>query len=85
VAKEALHEELALEIKATENDWFKWTKEAAKKKERNEWLASGEQIVEIKPNLRKYNDTQNSRQNQVVVSRIRMGWLQKADGSIQTR
>jgi ribonuclease HI len=34
VAKEALHEELALEIKATENDWFKWTKETAKKKEK---------------------------------------------------
>jgi hypothetical protein len=42
MAKEALHEELALEIRANENDWFKWTKEAAKKKERNEWLAFGE-------------------------------------------
>jgi hypothetical protein len=31
----------------------KWPKEAAKKKERNEWLASGERILEIKPNLRK--------------------------------
>jgi hypothetical protein len=25
-AKEALHEKPAPEIKATENDWFKWTK-----------------------------------------------------------
>jgi hypothetical protein len=75
VAKEALHEELTTEIIATENDWFKWTKEAAKKKDRNEWLASGERMVEIKSNLRKYNDTQNlRRQDQVVVSRIRMGY-----------
>jgi ribonuclease HI len=37
-AKEALHEEPAPDIKATENDWFKWTKKAATKKERNKWL-----------------------------------------------
>jgi ribonuclease HI len=36
-AKEALHEKPVPEIRATENDWFKWTKEEAKKKERNEW------------------------------------------------
>jgi hypothetical protein len=47
--KEAINEEPAQEIRATENDWFKWTKEAAKKKERNEWLASGERMVKIKP------------------------------------
>jgi hypothetical protein len=74
-AKKALHEEPASEIWATENDWFKWTKEAAKKKDRNKWLASGERMVEIKPNLRQYKDTQNlHRQDQVVVSRIRMGY-----------
>jgi hypothetical protein len=38
-AKESLHEEPAQEIRATENDWFEWTKEAAKKKERNEWFS----------------------------------------------
>jgi hypothetical protein len=75
VAKEALHEEPAPEIRATENDWIKWTKEVAKKKERNEWLASGERMVEIKPNLRKYNDTHNlRRQDQMMVSRSRMGF-----------
>jgi hypothetical protein len=73
--KKTLHEEPAPEIRATENDWFKWTKEATKKKERNEWLAPGERMVEIKPNIRKYNDTHNlRRQDQVVVSRIRMGY-----------
>jgi hypothetical protein len=37
-AKEGLP---APEISATDNDWLKWTKEVAKKKDRNEWLASG--------------------------------------------
>jgi ribonuclease HI len=37
-AKEALHEKPAPDIRATENDWFKWTKEAATKKERNKWF-----------------------------------------------
>jgi hypothetical protein len=36
---------------------------------------SGEQMVEIKSNIRKYNDTQDlRRQNQVVVSKIRIGY-----------
>jgi hypothetical protein len=49
-------------------------KRPAKKKERNEWLASAERMIEIKPNRRKFNDTQNlHRQDQVVLSRIRMG------------
>jgi hypothetical protein len=46
VIKEVLHEEPEPEIRATENDWFKWTKEAAKKKI-YEWLASVERMVEI--------------------------------------
>jgi ribonuclease HI len=45
--KEALHEQPVSEIRATKNDWFKWTNMAAKKKERNEWLASGERMVLI--------------------------------------
>jgi hypothetical protein len=53
VAEEALHEEPASVIRATENDWIRWTKEVARKKERNEWLASGERMVEIKPNIKK--------------------------------
>jgi hypothetical protein len=38
-------------------------------------MVGGERMLEIKPNIIKYNDTQNlRRQDQVVVSRIRMGY-----------
>jgi hypothetical protein len=75
-AKNALNQcSLPSGTKATEMDWKIWLKNAARKIFENKWMASENAMVQIKPNMKKYNCTQNlSRHDQVVVSRLRIGY-----------
>jgi hypothetical protein len=74
-AKDALNEDILPETKVTEMDWKKWLKNTARRILENKWMTSENAMVQIKPNMKKYNGTQNlSRHDQVVVSRLRMGY-----------
>jgi hypothetical protein len=68
-AKYALNED----ILPKEMNWKRWLKNTARKILENKWMTSENAMVQIKPNKKKYNCTQNlSRHDQVVVSRLRM-------------
>jgi hypothetical protein len=60
--------------KATEMDWKRWWKNAARKILENKWMTLENAMVQIKPNMKKYNCTQNLSRHDQVVSRLRMGY-----------
>jgi hypothetical protein len=74
-AKDALNEGILPGTKATEMDWKRWLKIVARRILENKWMISENAMVQIKPNMKKYKGTRNlSRHDQVVVSRLRMGY-----------
>jgi hypothetical protein len=75
-ATDALNEDILPGTKAIEIDWKRLLKNAASRILVNKWMTSEHAMVQVKPNMKiKYKDTQNlPRHDQVVVSRLRMGY-----------
>jgi hypothetical protein len=57
-AKHSLNEILK-GTKATDMDWKRWLKNAVRKILENKWMKSENAMIQIKPNMKKYNCTQN--------------------------
>jgi hypothetical protein len=74
-AKEALNQEVDNTYKVVKSDWSKWEKPKSWKIRQNEWKSAGNLMATVKPNIRRYSSTEGfPRRQQVVVSRLRMGY-----------
>jgi ribonuclease HI len=80
-AKAALKGEIDRTHKTVPDDWKNWINKKQHERRQAEWATSENSMVTLKPEIKRNNNTQTlTRREQVIVSRLRMGYTRLTHG-----